>query len=714
MPYNKKRRSQLCGDKMREILLVGNPNVGKSTLFNTLTKSNAKTGNFHGVTVDEKKKQIDCFGEKITFVDLPGIYSLSPNSFEEEVSVDYILSHPDSEIIVVLQSNCMPKNLLLYYELCELGRKVILFVNKMPNSGTFDICKLESLLNVKIIFESAKNKKTQQLIKENIIKNNFYKNKINIENNSNLLLIKNKINKNNIPKNTLDFFLRKAYSGSQYYINKFCESDRKYFEKIDCGFLENNISNKYKYINNVLLSAKYKQTRVVGKSKIDKIILNKWLCLPIFLLIIFTIFYLTFFSLGAFLSGLLREQIVDKLGSLCVSSLQNICSIEWVIDLVSVGIFGGVGTVVSFLPQVVLLFLSLSILEESGYISRLAFMLDDTLKKVGLSGKSVYTLLMGFGCSTTACLTARTMTDKNAKIKTAILAPFMSCSAKLPVYAVIGGAFFGDGNIFIIVCLYILGVVLALLLSLFFEKFYLKSETQTFVMEFPDYQKIDTKKIGKICLSCTKSFLFRIGSLLVIMSIIVWCLQSFSFDFSYVKYSNKSSMLESLGKILSPIFLPLGFSSWGITSALIAGIVAKEIIISSIAIFNGVSSNNPNFMQSVANSLKVGSSVVFFTPASALSFMVFCLLYTPCVSTMMALKSEIGKKWTFICVALQFALAYITAMMVFALFNAIMWLGMVNSILVVLSILLIFNVAKRLFGKKKKCKAKNCCIGCDL
>jgi ferrous iron transport protein B len=198
------------------------------------------------------------------------------------------------------------------------------------------------------------------------------------------------------------------------------------------------------------------------------------------------------------------------------------------------------------------------------------------------------------------------------------------------------------------------------------------------------------------------------------MSIIVWCLQSFSFDFSYVKYSNKSSMLESLGKILSPIFLPLGFSSWGITSALIAGIVAKEIIISSIAIFNGVSSNNPNFMQSVANSLKVGSRVVFFTPASALSFMVFCLLYTPCVSTMMALKSEIGKKWTIICIALQFVLAYITAMVVFALFNAITWLGIINSILIVVAILLFLGILKKLLGKKNRCKARNCCIGCHF
>ena len=295
-----------------------------------------------------------------------------------------------------------------------------------------------------------------------------------------------------------------------------------------------------------------------------------------------------------------------------------------------------------------------------------------------------------------------------------MLAPFMSCSAKLPVYAVIGGAFFGANNIFIIVCLYILGVVIALLLSLFFEKFFLKSSEQTFIMEFPDYQVVSIKSIAKVCLLSIKSFLFRIGSLLAVLSVIVWILENFSYDFSYVKYSQKQSILESFGKILSPIFAPLGFSSWGITSALLAGVVAKEIIISSIAIFNGVSPDNPNFMQSVSNSLKLSSSVVFFTPASALSFMVFCLLYTPCISTIIVLKKEIGKKWTIICVVLQFVLAYITAMLVFAMFSIIMFVGILNSILFIFGILCILNILKMFFGKKKKTKTKNHCHGCNL
>lgn len=699
---------------MKEILFIGNPNVGKTTLFNTLTSSNAKTGNFHGVTVDEKIKTVNFYGTEFKCVDLPGIYSMTPNSYEEEVSINYILNHQDANIVVVAQSNALQKNLLLLYELCELERNIILFVNKMPKGGIIDVKKLEENLKIKVIFANAKNKNETEKLKEYIFQNNFYNNKINIKLNSNLLNLKNKIPNNNLSKNMLEFFVYKAYSGSKYYQNKLnIKENNCCFSLENDNYLQNNLIEKYNYINNILQNSDYIQKRIVGQSKIDKIFLNKFLCLPIFLLIITGVFYLTFFSLGAFLSNNLRYLLVEKVGGICVQSLKNYCTSIWVIDLVDVGIFGGVGTIISFLPQVVLLFLALDILEQSGYISRLAFMLDDTLKKVGLSGKSVYTLLMGFGCSTSACMTARTMSDKNAKIKTAMLAPFMSCSAKLPVYAVIGGAFFGANNVWIIVCLYILGIVMALLLSLFFEITTLKSKNQTFIMEFPDYQRIGVKQILKTIWDTTKSFLIRIGSLLLVLSIIVWVLENFSFDFSYVKLSNKASMIETLGKILSPIFIPLGFSSWGVTSALLAGVIAKEIIISSIAIFNNVSSNNANFMQSVSNSLKMETSIVYFTPASALSFMVFCLLYTPCVSTMAVLGKEIGKKWTFICALMQFVIAYLTAMVTFALFNLIAYLGIANSLLLLLLVACVVGIFKRIFSKKKQKHIHINCSGCN-
>ena len=699
---------------MKEILFVGNPNVGKTTLFNTLTSSNAKTGNFHGVTVDEKVKKVNFYGKEFECVDLPGIYSMTPNSYEEEVSINYILSHKDASIVVVSQSNALQKNLLILYELCELERDVILFVNKMPKGGVFDIKKLENNLGIKLIFANAKNKNEVEILKESIFKDEFKSNKINIKICPNLLYLKNKISKNNLSQNLQNFFIYKAFSGSKYYQKKLNIKENDFcFNDENDNFLQNNLLEKYNYISSILQKSNYVQKRIVGQSKLDKIFLNKFLCLPIFLLIMIGVFYLTFFSLGAFLSNCLRFLFVEKLGWLCVQSLKNCCQLTWLVDLVDVGIFGGVGTIISFLPQVVLLFLALDILEQSGYISRLAFMLDDTLKKVGLSGKSVYTLLMGFGCGTSACMTARTMSDKNAKIKTAMLAPFMSCSAKLPVYAVIGGAFFGANNIWIIVCLYILGIVVALLLSLFFESTTLKSNNQTFIMEFPDYQKVGIKHIFTTILSTIKTFLIRIGSLLLVLSIIVWILENFSFDLSYVKFSSKSSMIETLGKIISPIFVPLGFSSWGITSALLAGVVAKEIIISSIAIFNNVSSNNSNFMQSVSNSLKLSTSVVYFTPASALSFMVFCLLYTPCVSTMAVLGKEIGKKWTIICILMQFVIAYITAMITFGLFNLIAYLGIVNSLFLILLIICIVHILRKLLNKKKSKIVNAKCMGCN-
>ena len=449
---------------------------------------------------------------------------------------------------------------------------------------------------------------------------------------------------------------------------------------------------------------------MVGKSKIDKFVLNKYLCVPIFLFIISIVFYLTFFSVGRWLSDCIRYLLQDLIGKGVSSFLTNHISIVWIVDMIDVAIFGGVATVVSFLPQVVMLFMFLDILEQSGYISRLAFMLDDMLKKVGLSGKSIYTLLMGFGCSTTACLTARNMSDKNAKIKTAMLAPFMSCSAKLPVYAVVGGAFFGASNVLIIVLLYLLGIIIALLLSLFFERTYLKSKQQCFLMEFPNYQRIDLKKLCKICLSSAKNFIVRIGSVLVALSIIVWLLENFSFGFNYIKETKTKSIFQSIGEFISPIFAPLGFSSWGITCALIAGIVAKEIVVSSIAIFNNVNPTSDNFMENISNSLTLSSSVVFLSPASALSFMVFCLLYCPCIATISVLKKEIGKKWTALCVIMQMGLAYITAMVVYTLFRLTEVYGAVCIFVAVFAIFILISFLTSFF-KKKKCT--NCSV-CNL
>ena len=331
---------------------------------------------------------------------------------------------------------------------------------------------------------------------------------------------------------------------------------------------------------------------------------------------------------------------------------------------------------------------------------------------MGLSGKSVYTLLMGFGCSTTACLTAKTMEDKNSKIKTAMLAPYMSCSAKLPIYAVIGSAFFGVSNVFVVFALYLLGVVVALLLSVFYEKTFLKSKEQSFILEFPPYRFTKSKRLLSLCLDNIKVFIIRIGSLLFAVNIIVWVLSSFSFSFAFTKSQGGISMLESLGKILSPIFIPLGFGTWGATSALIAGLVAKEIIISSIAMFNGVILEKGTSLE-ISSSLRIASNPINFTPASALSYMIFCLLYSPCLATIAVLKKEIGKKWTFLSILVQFVLAYVISLIVFVSINLIINKGIgIFLLLLTVFILVLYSVMfilKRFANKKncKQCKRKS-------
>lgn len=697
---------------MDKILLIGNPNTGKSTLFNTLTKSNAHTGNWHGVTVDEQIAEFKIDNSRYTLVDLPGIYSLSPNSYEEQYSIDYILNNPTSPIICVASSLSLKRNLLLCIELLMLNRKVILIVNKMDNYEDINIKKLQNSLKINVVELNAKNKKTTKELL-NLIKNEqFLQNKIELQYNKKL----DKFKSNLKSQNPLDFFVYKAFCGDEYYINKL-QLNSNQIKLIDENFLEKTTKEKYNLIDNILKQSNYSPSKIVGKSKLDKILLNKFLCIPIFLIILLTVFYLTFFSVGAYISNGLRYLIQDVVGSSVVNFLNSNNVTMWLVDLIDVGLFGGVGTIISFLPQVALLFLFLDLLEQSGYISRLAFCLDDTLKYVGLSGKSVYTLLMGFGCSTTASLTARNMSDKNAKIKTAMLAPYMSCSAKLPVYAVIGGAFFGATNVFIIVLLYFLGVIIALLLSLFFERTYLKSSNQTFLMEFPSYQKIDIKQVLKTCLNSCKSFIVRVGSLLLGLSIIVWILENFSFGFSYVKLSGSKSMLQSIGEVIAPVFIPLGFSSWGTASALLAGLVAKEIIVSSIAIFNKVNIDSENFMQNVSHSLTEATSAVFLSPASALSFMVFCLLYSPCVATISVLRKEIGKKWTIISIILQFSIAYATSLVVYNIFRLTEVFGILTvTIVAILSIILITMLLAVIRRKHKKisCLCTYCNKNCNI
>ncbi len=703
---------------MKEIILLGNPNTGKTTLFNSLTKSSEHTGNWHGVTVDEKSKVYNYNNAQYKIVDLPGIYSLTPNSIEEEVSVNYLYSHKNTLVVNIVDINNLRRNLFLTMELLEAKIPFILVVNNTSNE-TINEKELQKGIGAKVVVINAKNKNEVGVLKQEIEK--YYISgkqtssiEIKYENTINStfgdVINSLKINEVNI-KLPETYIAKKCLENDCIIINKLnlSNNDKDILKNLERkANLEQIIENNYKQIDNILFGIRH-QKITYGKNKLDKFVLNKYLCMPIFFGVLLLVFYLTFFSVGAILSDALSSFLHNILGRGILNVIGGITNNVIIYDFFETAIIGGMGAVLSFLPQVVIMFLCLGLLEDSGYLSRVAFSLDDIFSKFGLSGKSVYTLLMGFGCSTSACMTARTMEDKNAKIKTAMLAPYMSCSAKLPIYFVIGSAFFGASNVFVIFGLYLLGVLVALSLSMFYEKTFLKSKSQSFIFEFPPYRMVTIKRVLGIVFKSGKDFLFRIGSLLVSMNIIIWILSSFSFDFSFVMISSQPSMLEGLGKVLAPIFLPLGFGTWGATSALVAGLIAKEIIVSSIAMFNGISSNFEGKYGELSKSLTLSSSPVFFTPASALSFMVFCLLYTPCFASIAVLKKEIGKKWLVVSMLVQFALAYICSIIIYGTTSLIIKNGIIGLLIcVIIASLVSFSIYYLLNAIKQK----RLCPGC--
>ncbi len=643
---------------MEKVLLVGNPNSGKTTLFNALAKANEHVGNWHGVTVDTKNKVFDCDGQDYVLVDTPGLYSLDALSFEEKVAVEQIKSE-NKKIINLCDKNNLQRNFYLTLCLIEQGCDVVVAVNEIDKRAIYkiDCKKLSKELGVQVV-------------------------ELNAEKKVGLTQLKNAV---------------KEKQKSVYL---------SYMSKLN-GEIANDSRVRYDFIDSILSKCTIRSKQVYGKSKIDKFVLNKWLAFPVFMTVLSAIFYLTFFSLGAVLSDALSA-LLSFMTNPILNVVERSFGQGWVYDLFNIAIFGGLGTVISFLPQVVLLFFFLSVLEDSGYLSRVAFIFEDILGRIGLSGKSVYTLLMGFGCSTTAIMTSRNMEDKNAKIKTAIMCPYMSCSAKIPIYTVIGGAFFGANNIFFIIGLYLLGVIVALVISKILESSVLKSKQQSFILEFPPYRTTSFRRIVKILWSNLKTFLFKVGTIMLAMNVVVWLLSSFSFSFSYVPTSGASSMLETIGKFIAPIFIPLGFGNWPVVSALLAGLVAKEVVVSSIAMFNGIDASSRKLL---AQSIMLSSSAVFFSSkASVLSFMVFCLLYTPCIASISMLLQEIGKKWTFISIIIQLLCAYIVSFVVYNIAFAFEVFGFEKPFVTILTLGII---SLSIFFIIKKIRRGKGCVYCD-
>lgn len=684
---------------MREILLIGNPNVGKSTLFNRLTKSSEHTGNFHGVTVKEKSKIVKTKTDEYKFVDLPGIYSLSVFSNEEEVSKDKIL-FKNVERILIVDANTIKRNLYLALELSELNLPFKIVINNygyfLKRGNKLDVEKLNKNLGIvaKII-----NAKKVKLID--------FENELLQEKNQNLLKFHEKTQKNakylenfiKIVKNRTNLdekTIIKAFNGIYVNLNK---NDIKFIQSL----LPKIIKARYDYIDEVLQNVlNLKENYVYGASKVDKFLLNPIVMILGFLLTFFLSIYVIFFLLGPWLSdaliGIINFIIINPIMNLLYSVTDNI----WFLEFVNGGIFSSVITVLSFLPQVVLLYVFLTILEDSGLIARMCFVFDDFLSKLGLNGKSIYIMLLGLGCNTMATTATKNLNGKNLRIKSAILNPYISCMARLPIFVIIASAFFGACAYFVVVGLYLLGLVVALIFAKILNKTILPTEAGELLLEFPPLKNIDLSHVMSSVKTNAYDFTKRIFGVVVSVGMIVWILTHTASNFAFTEDITKSVLYLIAGKI-SFIFAPIGLNSPAIICALVVGIMAKELIVSIFSISNSVAT-----IPELIVSLTVSSSVINFTTASVLSFLVFTLLYLPCMSTIAVIKKDYGSFAMWFCLISSFTIAYMLSFVVYSTMTYGIIHASISLIIVALIMVSIIYLIKKIKTKKCLFCTKNC------
>lgn len=577
--------------------LIGNPNVGKTTLFNSLTGSNQYVGNWAGVTIEKKEGYLK---ENVKIVDLPGIYALDTFSNEEKVAKEFLLREPCDIILNIVDASNLRRNLYLTSELMQFNKPIVLLFNMTDvayaKGITINYPLMEKELGVKIIPISASKGKGIDEIRKLFEDSNFF-------------------------SNTID--------------NRFqLEKEEVVYKRID-SILEKCLTER-------------KTSERSVTDKIDKVLLNKYLAYPAFLFIIFLIFKITFNWVGAPLSSLLNYLVNTKLVSLISFLLKG--NSLWFRSLISDGILGGVGAVIVFLPVIMVLFFCISILEDSGYMARTAFIMDKIMRRMGLSGKAFIPLIIGFGCSVPAIMSSRTLESEKDRKLTALIAPLMSCNARIPVYALFASVFFSSYRTTVVYSLYLLGIIMAFVIGILFKNTILKKDEEPFIIELPEYKLPELKNLLRHTWDKGKGFLVKIGTIIFSISIIVWFLSNFNFS---GMVSIENSILAQFGRIISPVFKPLGFGSWENSIALIIGLMGKEVIVGTMGVIYG---SNGSLSTALPN---------YFTFLSAYSFLVFVLLYTPCVSVIVTMKKEYGAKFAAFSVAYQFALAWISAFLVF-------------------------------------------------
>ena len=584
---------------MVTIALLGNPNVGKTTLFNALTGSNQHVGNWAGVTVDKKEGYIK---KDIKIVDLPGIYAMDAFSNEEKVSKNFLESDDVDLIINIVDASNLSRNLYLTTQLAQFNKPMILIVNMIDVARSkginIDFDLLSKKLGVKIFPISASKNEGIDTVKEFL-------------SNENLNLLDTTIN-----------------------------------TKHNFGYLNEN--ETYKYIDTILNSCMIipKDLKTSLTEKIDKIILNKFLAYPIFLLILFIIFKFTFDWIGGPLQELLASFFEGPFSDTVRQLLSS--TSPWFQSLIVDGIIAGVGGVVTFIPIILTLFLGMSILEDSGYMARVAFIMDKIMRKLGLSGKAFIPLMMGFGCSVPGIMAARTLESERDRKLTALILPFMSCNARLPIYALFGSIFFGKHKTLLVFSLYTIGILVAFLMALLFKRTLFKNVEEPFIVELPEYKMPELRSVIYLTLEKGKGFLKKAGTIIFAISVIVWFLSNFSFS-GMVDIND--SFLASIGKFIAPIFKPLGFGTWQNSVAILTGIAAKEVVIGTLGVLY------PTGLETALLSQ--------FTTLSALSFLVFCLLYTPCVAVIGTQKKEFGGKFATFSALYQIVVAWVVSFLIY-------------------------------------------------
>lgn len=659
-----------------KIALVGNQNSGKTTLFNCLTGSNQKVGNWPGVTIDRKEGILK--GTDHVVVDLPGIYSLSPYTAEEEVSRKYVFEEKPDLIINIVDATSIERSLYLTTQLLELDCKVILALNMadmLEKKGIIiDVEKLSNLLDTTIVKISAlKGEGITELIStisQGKIKENRHQKiyQSDVEEaisyiHSNIDLIHKRFVSVKVLENDINF---------NNFQNDKVLNLRKKLEN-NYGFdIEQIIANqRYEYIVSIKKeSVTFNQVKESITDKLDKVFLNKWLALPIFAVIMFAIYFLAVGFIGNATVDWI-DSLVSKFGEIVEEFLLNNNASQWAVSLVVDGIIAGVGAVLNFVPQLIILFLCICLLETSGYMSRIAFFLDKIFRKFGLSGKSLIPFIVGSGCSVPGIMTTRTIEDEEEKRMTIMLTPFIPCSAKLPIIALFSGYFFDKYSGLVSASLYFLAIIVILLSAIIMKKFFFKSNTSAFISELPEYKIPSPKYVARDVFEKTVAFIKRAGTIILLCSIIIWFMLSFSWKFEF-GVNVEDSILASIGKCLSWVFYPiLGELSWGATVSAIQGLVAKEQVVSSMSIIAG-------FSESVSNSDLIFNSTGifgFFTPASAYAYMVFNLFSAPCFGAISAMRRELGStKKMFIAILFQTGVAWVLASLIFGIGSLIMLL----------------------------------------